>query len=196
MSESKKSSKKAPAKKSVAKKASAAKSAVGAKGKATPKRKVAESKLKVNAIASNNKAENKRLDKNASRAARMAAREAYMRGDENALPARDRGPARRFVRDYIDSRRTIGEYFLPMIMVVLVMSVVFPGSLLSVVVMYSIMLYSIVTGFFISRAVKREVLERFPGTSTKGLGMYAWLRSTQMRRLRAPGPRVKRGDKI
>ena len=190
MSESKKVSKKAPAKKAAVKKSA------DAKGKATPKRKEAESKLNVNAIASNNKAENKRLDKNASRAARMAAREAYMRGDENALPARDRGPARRFVRDYIDSRRTIGEYFLPMIMVVLVMSVVFPGSLVSVVVMYSIMLYSIITGFFISRAVKREVSARFPDASLKGLGMYAWLRSTQMRRLRAPGPRVKRGDKI
>jgi hypothetical protein len=30
----------------------------------------------------------------------------------------------------------------------------------------------------------------------KGLGMYGWLRSTQIRRLRAPLPQVKRGEKI
>ena len=31
-------------------------------------------------------------------------REALANGDERYLPARDKGPVRRFVRDYVDSR--------------------------------------------------------------------------------------------
>ncbi|MTA86242.1 MAG: DUF3043 domain-containing protein, partial [Actinobacteria bacterium] len=30
----------------------------------------------------------------------------------------------------------------------------------------------------------------------KGLGMYGWLRSTQMRRMRTPKPQVKAGAEI
>jgi hypothetical protein len=39
------------------------------------------------------------------------------------MPLRDRGPARRYVRNLVDSRRSIGEYFLPIIFVVLLLSV-------------------------------------------------------------------------
>ncbi|MEN9736202.1 MAG: hypothetical protein RL129_912, partial [Actinomycetota bacterium] len=46
------------------------------------------------------------------------------------------------------------------------------------------------------RRIRKLVNQKFPGASTKGLGMYGWLRSTQMRRLRAPAPQVKRGDSI
>jgi hypothetical protein len=53
-----------------------------------------------------------------------------------------------------------------------------------------------IDGVFLSRKIKREVNLRFPGYETKGLGRYAWLRSTQMRRLRTPHPQVKAGDSI
>jgi len=38
------------------------------------------------------------------------------------------------------------------------------------------------------------VTEKFPGAELKGIGMYGWLRSTQMRRMRTPKPAIKRGD--
>jgi hypothetical protein len=57
-------------------------------------------------------------------------------------------------------------------------------------------LISILDGFFLSRKIKAEVTKRFPDKSTKGLGLYGWLRSTQMRRMRAPKPQVKAGDKL
>jgi hypothetical protein len=47
-----------------------------------------------------------------------------MRGDQSALPARDRGPVKKFVRDYIDSRRSLGEYFLPLMVIVLLLTMV------------------------------------------------------------------------
>ena len=158
------------------------------KGRPTPSRKDAESKRKVSTLAPVVGREAKKREKDLARERRMAAREAYMRGDENALPMRDRGPVRRFVRDEIDARRSIGEFFMPIIFVVLIFSVV-PNAtvnVLAILLMYAVLLYAVVDGFFVSRKLKKQIAQKFPGENTKGLGMYGWLRSTQMRRLRAP----------
>ena len=167
------------------------------KGRPTPKRKEAQAATKVSSLApASSKAEKKRA-KEAARASRISQREAYLRGDENALPLRDRGPEKKFVRNFIDARRSIGEYFLPVIGFVLVLSLIPIGAfaVAGIVIMYSVLLFSVVDGFFLSRKIKSEVAKRFPDKSTKGLGLYGWLRSTQMRRMRAPKPQVKAGDK-
>ena len=88
------------------------------KGRPTPKRSEATQKRQT--LAPIKGKENKKRAREEAKAARIAARAAYMRGDESALPLRDRGPVKRYVRDFIDSRRSIGEYFLPIIFVVLV----------------------------------------------------------------------------
>ena len=62
--------------------------------------------------------------------------------------------------------------------------------------MYTAMLYAAVNGFLLSRRIKKIIAAKYPTESTRGIGMYAWLRSTQMRRLRAPAPQVKVGDKV
>jgi hypothetical protein len=176
------------------------------KGRPTPRRKDAQPKRHTLAPVVT-KDEKKRL-REETRVARLAAREAYMRGEESALPARDRGPARRFVRDYIDARRSIGEYFLPIIFIVLLLTLI-PTSatvgdnkgipitqLLSIGVMYSVLIVSVLDGFILTRKIRKAVTARFPDTPVKGLGMYGWLRSTQMRRMRTPKPQVKAGAKI
>jgi len=162
------------------------------KGRPTPKRKEAESKRKVSSLAPIVTKAQKRASKALAREDRVAQRAAYMRGDESALPARDRGPARRFVRNYVDSRRSTGEYFLPTIFVVLVFTLVRNPIIQigAMVLMYAMLLVAVIDGIFLSRKIRTAVQEQFPGTETKGLGMYAWLRSTQMRRLRAPHPQV------
>jgi hypothetical protein len=168
------------------------------KGRPTPKRKDAESKRKVSTLAPIVTKDQKRASKALARQNRIAARAAYLRGDEAALPARDRGPARRYVRNFVDSRRSIGEYFLPIIFVVLVLTL-FPVAVVqigAVALMYAVLVIAVIDGIFLSRKIRKAVEAKFPGTSTKGLGMYAWLRSTQMRRLRAPHPQVKVGDSI
>ena len=169
-----------------------------AKDAPTPKRKDAEALNKINAITSPATKATKARDRNELKSKRLAAREAYMRGEENALPARDRGPLRRYVRNYIDSRRNVGEYFLPAVAMVLVLSVVHNKfvSLIAILFMYVAMLYTVLSGFFMTRRIRKAVNAKFPGESTKGLGMYGWLRSTQMRRMRAPAPQVKRGELI
>jgi len=99
------------------------------KGRPTPKRKEAESKRKVSTLAPVVTKDQKRASKALARQSRVAQRAAYLRGEESALPARDRGPARRYVRNFVDSRRSTGEYFLPIIFVVLVLTL-FPYTTL------------------------------------------------------------------
>jgi len=162
------------------------------KGRPTPKRKEAESKRKVSSLAPIVTKDQKRASKALARQDRVAQRAAYLRGEESALPLRDRGAARRFVRNYVDSRRSTGEYFLPTIFVVLVLTL-FPVpavQLGAIVLMYAMLIVAVIDGIVLSKKIRKAVQEQFPCTETKGLGMYAWLRSTQMRRLRAPHPQV------
>jgi len=166
------------------------------KGRPTPKRKEAEAARKVSSLApASTKAEKQRA-KAAAREARIATRAAYLRGDESALPFRDKGPVKKFVRNYVDSRRSIGEFFLPVIFVVLLLTLI-PSKvfqLVSIAIMYSVLVISVVDGFLLSRKLKKEVSTKFPGSELKGIGMYGWLRSTQMRRMRTPKPSIKAGD--
>lgn len=121
-----------------------------------------------------------------------------MRGDENALPVRDKGPVKKFVRNYVDARRSIGEYFLPIIFAVLIMTLIPVAAFQigSIALMYGVLLISVIDGIYLNRKIKAAAAERFPGGDFKGIGMYGWLRSTQMRRMRMPKPQVNPGDLI
>jgi hypothetical protein len=94
------------------------------KGRPTPKRKEAQSKRIVSSLAPASSKEEKKRAREQSRASRNASRAAYLRGEESALPLRDKGPARKYVRNLVDSRKSIGEYFLPIIFVVLVLTII------------------------------------------------------------------------
>ena len=168
------------------------------KGRPTPKRKEAQAKVKVSSLSPVVTKEQKRSQKLASRQDRVNSRAAYLRGDEGALPLRDRGPERRFVRNYVDARRSIGEYFLPIIFVVLVLTLIqIPiVQFIAIALMYGVLLAAVIDGIFLGRRIKRLVQAKFQSSNTKGLAMYAWLRSTQMRRLRAPHPQTKVGDAV
>ena len=167
------------------------------KGKPTPKRKEAQAKLKVSPLSPTASKEAKKTLKAQARVRRLEARAAYMRGEESALPFKDKGPVRRFVRNYVDERKSVTEYFLVFIMFILFLTVI-PSpavQLGAIVLMYSAMLWVAIDGFLLSRRVKKLVAEKFPDASTKGLGLYGWMRSTQLRRLRAPAPQVGPGKK-
>ena len=162
------------------------------KGKPTPKRKEAQAKLKVSSLSPAASKEAKKALKAQARVRRLEARAAYMRGEESALPVKDKGPARRFVRNYVDERKSVTEYFLVFIMFILFLTVI-PSpavQLGAIALMYSAMIWVAIDGFLLSRRVKKLVAEKFPDQPTKGLGLYGWMRSTQLRRLRAPAPQV------
>jgi len=127
-------------------------------------------------------------------------REAMLRGEEWALPARDRGPVRRFARDWVDSRRLPGQYFLPVVLFIMVLSLIpFPLPVRSVVLLVSTfslpVIMALVVGnmIYVGMRVKKEAERRFPGEDIRGVGFYAAMRSTQMRFLRFPKPAVLPG---
>jgi Protein of unknown function (DUF3043) len=123
--------------------------------------------------------------------------EAMKRGEEWALAARDRGPVKALTRDYVDSRRRFSEYYMYILLVLMVVlltrntaldAVVYPVVLLLVAVMAA-------EGIIIARGVRRLAAQRYPGESTRGITRYAIMRMLQIRRFRMPAPRVKPGGK-
>jgi DUF3043 family protein len=163
------------------------KAAAGAKGRATPKRSVAQARNRTTVIAQGGKRGR------ASRGDVAARREAFRRGEESALPARDRGPVRRWVRDYVDSRRSIVSWFIPAALLILLLSPFGTiGAVFQVVFVVAIVVETTLT----TRRIRSQVRQRFPGQSTKGLGYYAFSRAMMFRRMRMPAPRVERGAKI
>ncbi|MFJ3135030.1 DUF3043 domain-containing protein [Streptomyces sp. NPDC086843] len=167
------------------------------KGRPTPKRSAAQSQRRSVANTSMTRKDASKRQREERRAALERQRQALASGDERYLPARDKGPVRRFARDYVDSRFNIAEYFLPMAVVILVLSLVQVPQLQNIalllwlVVIVMIVLDSIVTGF----RLKKTLTERFPDENRRGAVAYALMRTLQMRRLRLPKPQVKRGER-
>lgn len=132
------------------------------------------------------------------KAERAKVQQALASGDERYLPARDRGPQRRFLRNYVDSRRTVAEYLLPFFLVIFVMMMIQIQLVLDLALVFWMVavVFTAVDLFFLARRVKRELRERFPGESYKGATGYALMRATQLRKLRLPKPQLKPGDPI
>jgi hypothetical protein len=115
-------------------------------------------------------------------------------GDDRYLPARDKGPVRRFVRDYIDARLCMAELLLPLLIVIMV-SQAFARGLSNGLWSATILLVALDTSLLIFR-LRRELRRRFPDQSTKGAVGYGVLRSLQLRFIRLPKTRVKLGAKL
>nr|WP_079082962.1 DUF3043 domain-containing protein [Streptomyces antibioticus] len=167
------------------------------KGRPTPKRSESQSQRRSVANTSMTRKDAAKRQRDERRAAMEKQRQALAGGDERYLPARDKGPVRKFARDTIDSRFNVAEFFLPMAVIILVLSMVQVGALQSIalllwlVVIVLIVLDSILTAF----RLKKRLAERFPDHNRKGAVAYALMRSLQMRRLRLPKPQVKRGER-
>ncbi len=124
--------------------------------------------------------------------------QALQRGEQWALPAKDRGNVRGLARDYVDSRRGLSEYYLfaAIPLLVLLFLHVSGVQLIADALVLLILVVVIGEGYYIGRKVQRLAQERYPGESLKGIKIYAFIRNTQLRRLRIPKPRVARGQKI
>ncbi|GAA1203126.1 DUF3043 domain-containing protein [Prauserella alba] len=139
-------------------------------------------------------------DKEARRVAARERREKMMAGDERYLLPRDRGPVKQYVRDLIDSRRNILGLFMPLAVLVF-LSLLVPVVAIqqyATLVTTIFLLGMLVEGFINGRRVTKAARERFPNETIRGasLGWYAFVRASQLRRLRVPKPRLKAGDPI
>ena len=166
----------------------------GAKNRPTPRRRDQEALNKRPLIVTDRKAASKQ-DKTARREAMAKQRAGMLMGDEKYLPVRDKGPRRRFIRDSVDARWNIGEFMLPIMLLVLLLSFVRASwaLLLVFVLVYGLILVAIVDALLMWRRTRRKIEDKF-GHAEKGDAWYAVMRAFQMRRTRMPKPQVARGE--
>lgn len=164
------------------------------KGRPTPTRKEKEEARK-RPLVSNDRAEARRQSRAALATEREKQRIGMANGVEKFMPARDRGVQRRFVRDYIDARTSIGEFLIPVMVIVLIATVV-PAPEVQVGAFALLWLFfiaavidCIVVGFVIRKKLAAKYGE---GKVEVGLRWYAAMRALQLRLMRLPKPQVKR----
>ncbi|GGP78198.1 DUF3043 domain-containing protein [Streptosporangium pseudovulgare] len=174
------------------------------KGRPTPKRRDAEGRRRQPVTAPKDRKEAYRQLRERQAKERVRAREGMMRGEERYLPARDQGPVRKFARDWVDSRRLVSQYFLPFMVVVLLITwIPFPDqnfrnavNIAVVTIGWPIMMVGVVlASVWVAWRVKKLAAEKFPGENIRGVGFYAAMRGLQIRKLRFPPPTVLPGGR-
>lgn len=165
----------------------------GAKNRPTPKRRDQEAANKRPLIVTDRKAARSQ-DKTARREALAKQRQGMLTGDDRYLPPRDKGPRRRFIRDSVDARWNLGEFMLPVMLLVLLLSFIkTPWALLAVfILVYGLIALAVIDSVLMWFRVKKKVQARF-GDAERGDAWYAIMRAFQMRRTRMPKPQVPRG---
>jgi hypothetical protein len=171
---------------------------VGGKGRPTPSRKEAEAAARARAKAPRTRKEQAAAQRAARGDTSRRMREAMKTGDDRYLPARDRGPVRRFIRDFVDSRFSFIELMVPLLIVSMVLGYSGSPSMVQLgnTVLFTTLLVIVVDIVMLRFRLRRELARRFPDEPTKGTTMYAAMRSLQMKFLRLPKPQVKIGQKL
>ena len=165
------------------------------KGRATPSRAEQEAARKRPLVPDTKEA--KARAKADLAAQREKARVGMAAGDDKYLPARDKGPQRKFVRDFVDGGWHLGESVMPaMVLVILATFVPIPAvQYYSFVGLWIFILFVIGDMVITSIRVKQAARAKFGADKVeKGLGWYGAMRIIQMRFLRLPKPQVKRGE--
>ncbi|GEK19684.1 DUF3043 domain-containing protein [Cellulomonas xylanilytica] len=165
------------------------------KGRPTPKRKVAEAANKRPLVAP----ATKKASRERAKAQRDLEYRAMQTGDERNMPAKDRGPVRRFIRDSVDARWNLGEFFLPMAAVFLVIQFALAQTGLAVFAILALYVYiiaAVIDGWLMWRGLKKRLVAKFGIEQIpRGAAMYAVLRAFQIRPSRMPKAQVKHGQR-
>lgn len=166
------------------------------KGHPTPKRRAQEAAQR-RALIGNPKASSKER-RMRMREQRAKEQKAMLEGDERHMPAEHRGPVRRYMRDFVDARTSLGEFALPGSVLFVIASLGFNSNSvggLIIAAFYALVFAAIGDTLWAMRSMRRRVVEKF-GADAMGRGwrLYTAARIMNLRRLRVPRPVVKRGD--
>jgi hypothetical protein len=163
------------------------------KGRPTPSRKDAEAarKYRLGALPADPKAARK-AEREAGRSSYDRSRQALKSGDARNYPARDQGPARAFVRDYVDGRLRLLEFLMPLVILCWATLLLRNTKIYiySSFAMEVVVVLGLVLGLLLSTRVKRAVREEYGDGDVRGTGFYAFSRAVMPRPLRQPKPRV------
>jgi hypothetical protein len=165
------------------------------KGHATPTRKEKEEARK-RPLVSNDRTAARKASREAMAAERERARIGMANGVEKYLPMRDRGPQKRWVRDYIDARFSVGELLIPFMFVIIILTF-FPQpevQLITYFVLWGFLLLAVLDAVILGYRLRRKLADRFGADRVEKVRWYAAMRAFQLRIMRLPKPQVKRGQ--
>lgn len=171
------------------------------KGRPTRSRKEAQA-ARHRPLVPEDRKEAKRLSKAKAREASNREHHALVTGDEEHYPAQHSGPDRRLVRDVVDSRHNIAEYFMPFALI----AMLFPfalqffasaqfqvASVVFLVILWGGIALVVIDSFLLRKKLRAALNERF-GIVPSGMVSYGILRSTNIRPWRMPKPKIKHGE--
>ena len=177
----------------------------GAKNRPTPTRREREEQRRRPLVVEDRKAAAKKA-REQRYAERDRQRVAMIKGDDAHLPPRDAGPHRRLVRDVVDARFNISEWYLllAIVAVVLVLGPQLLGvdavtaariQVYSTIVLWGTIILCALDAIVLSRILRRRLKARFgEDFNPRGHVSYGVMRSFQVRPWRLPKPQVKRGQ--
>jgi len=166
------------------------------KGRSTPTRREQEAARK-RPLVPNDRREAARQARAKAAVARERARVGMANGEERYLPTRDRGPQRKFIRDHVDARWSIGEFLIP-IMFVFILLTFIPNIYIQtygIFVLWGFFVVALLDVVILGFILKRKLARKFGDSKVeRGFRFYAAMRALQLRVLRLPKPQVKRGQ--
>ena len=125
-------------------------------------------------------------------------RQAMKTGDERYFMPRDKGPVRRFIRDFVDVRFSFVELMIPVMILVLVLGWTGRANLMQIgnTILLGMLLLVVVDLVLLRFRLRRELAQRFPEEPTKGTTYYAVTRAMQMKFMRLPKSQVRIGQTL
>ncbi|MDN6424509.1 MAG: DUF3043 domain-containing protein [Bifidobacterium crudilactis] len=172
------------------------------KGRPTPKRKQVEAE-NLRPIVPKDRKASRKVERDKMREKQNEEYDAMRNGDVRHMPVAERIPARVYIRDYIDARWNLAEFFIPVAFVILLGSMAVTAfypqlSMPLLILMYAYLIAAVIDIALMWRKLKAKLVEKYgEGAVSKGSrsATYAWSRALQLRRWRMPRPRSpKRGN--
>lgn len=163
------------------------------KGRPTPSRREREA-ANHRPIVVADRSEARRLSKEKDREERARFNAGYAAGDEKFLPAKDRGPQRKWVRDYVDARISAGEFVIPVMFLVIVLMYL-PLDAISLYATVALIGYFglvIIDSVVLGATVRRRLGAKYGAERVEKVRWYAAMRALHLRMMRLPKPQVKR----
>lgn len=172
------------------------------KGRPTPKRRQVEAQ-NLRPIVPKDRKASRKVERNKLREKQNEEYDAMRSGDVKHMPAAEKLPWRVYIRDYIDARWNLAEFFIPVAFVILLGSMAVTAfypqlSMPLLILMYAYLIAAVIDIAFMWRKLKVKLTEKYGERAVaKGSrsATYAWSRALQLRRWRMPRPRTpKRGN--
>ena len=165
------------------------------KGAPTPSRAEREAARK-RPLVPNDRKEAAKQARAQQAAARERARVGMALGEDKYLPTRDRGPQKKYVRDYVDARFSIGEILIPFMFLIILLTFVPSAEVqaIGIMALWAFFLVAVIDVVILGFILTRKLKAKFGEDRVERVRWYAAMRALQLRPLRLPKPQVKRGQ--